>query len=308
MNTKTRQTSREESYASERDLTEVLKKIRRIEIFTRRLVNDVFSGEYHSVFKGQGMEFDEVREYQPGDDVRSIDWNVTARMGTPYVKRFIEERELVVIFLLDVSASGRFGSGEKTKLDTAAEICAVLAFSAIQNNDKVGAVIFSDDVEEYIPPDKGRRHALHVIRKILFYQPKGRGTDIATSLSYLLRVMKRRAVVFLLSDFLSPDFSQELALAAKKFDLVALKIRDPREEIFSSARMVRLWDQERGVEHVIDLTGRNAVNRFRNKIRERDTALTNLFNRCGVDVIDIDTHSDYIQPLELFFRARAKRR
>jgi uncharacterized protein (DUF58 family) len=289
-------------------LTEVLKKVRRIEIFTRRLVNDVFSGEYHSVFKGQGMEFDEVREYQPGDDVRAIDWNVTARMGAPFVKRFVEERELVVIFLLDVSASGRFGSGEKTKLDTAAEICALLSFSAVKNNDKIGAVIFSDDVEEYIPPDKGRKHALHVIRKVLFYQPEGRRTNIAQALSYLLRVMKRRAIVFLVSDFLAPDFSREIALAARKFDLVALKIRDPREEQLAGAGMMRVWDQENGTERLIDVTSARARERFTRLIRDKDEALKALFNRCGVDSIEIDTHKDYIRPLEMFFRARAKRR
>ena len=292
----------------EQDLAEVLKKIRRIEIFTRRLVNDVFSGEYHSVFKGQGMEFDEVREYQPGDDVRSIDWNVTARMGSPFVKRFMEERELVVIFLLDVSASGRFGTGEKTKLDTAAEICALLSFSAIQNHDKVGAVMFSDEIEEYIPPDKGRRHALHVIRKLLFYQARRQGTDIGQALSYLLRVMKRRAIVFLLSDFLSPDFSRELALAARKFDLVALKIRDPREESIGRAGLVRLWDQERGGEVWIDCSNRRAAERYAARIQERDEALKGLLNRCGVDSVDIDTHADYIRPLEKFFRSRSKRR
>jgi uncharacterized protein (DUF58 family) len=294
--------------ADETVLAEVLKKVRRIEIFTRRLVNDVFSGEYHSVFKGQGMEFDEVREYQPGDDVRSIDWNVTARMGAPYVKRFVEERELVVIFLLDVSASGRFGSGEKTKLDMAAEICALLSFSAVKNNDKIGAVIFSDDVEEYIPPDKGRKHALHVIRKILFYRPRGRKTNIAQALSYLLRVMKRRAIVFLVSDFLSPDFSREIALAAKKFDVVALKIRDPREEALAGGGLVRVWDQEAGMERLIDISGVRAKKRFTGAIREKDDLLKELFNRCGVDSIDIDTHLDYIRPLEMFFRARAKRR
>jgi uncharacterized protein (DUF58 family) len=292
----------------EQDLTEVLKKIRRIEIFTRRLVNDVFSGEYHSVFKGQGMEFDEVREYQPGDDVRSIDWNVTARMGSPYIKRFMEERELVVIFLLDVSASGRFGSGDKTKLDTAAEICALLAFSAIHNNDKVGAVMFSDQIEEYLPPDKGRKHALHVIRKLLFYQARRQRTDIAQALSYLQRVMKRKAIVFLLSDFIGPDFSQELALAARKFDLVALKIRDPREEIIDRARLVRLWDQETGREMLIDCSNRRAVERFAAGIKRRDEQLKELFNRCGLDSVDIDTHSDYIRPLEKFFRARSRRR
>jgi len=294
--------------ADEAVLSEVLKKVRRIEIITKRLVNDVFSGEYHSVFKGQGMEFEEVREYQPGDDVRSIDWNVTARMGAPFIKRFVEERELVVIFLLDVSASGRFGSGEKTKLDTAAEICALLSFSAVQNNDKIGAVIFSDDVEEYIPPDKGRKHALHVIRKVLFYRPQGRRTDIAQALSYLLRVMKRRAIVFVVSDFLAPDFSREIGLAARKYDVVALRIRDPREEQLSGAGLLRVWDQENGTERLIDLSSARARERFARVIRERDESLKTLFNRCGVDMIDIDTHADYIRPLEMFFRARAKRR
>jgi len=292
---------------SERNLNEVLKKIRRIEIRTRRLVNDVFSGEYHSVFKGQGMEFDEVREYQPGDDIRSIDWNVTARMGTPYVKRYMEERELVVMFLLDVSASGRFGSGQSTKLDTAAEICALLAFSAIQNNDKVGAVVFSDEVEKYIPPDKGRTHALHVIRELLFYRPKGRGTDIGEALSFLLRVLKRRAIVFVLSDFMSPDFYRPMGLAARKFDLVALNVKDTREEELIGSGMIRVWDQERGVERLVDLGGRRERERFAAFARRRDDELKAVFNRYGVDRVDIDTQADYVKPLSLFFRARAKR-
>ena len=217
-----------EATADERDLKEVLRRIRRIEIFTKRVANELLSGEYHSVFKGQGMEFDEVREYQPGDDVRAIDWNVTARMGSPFIKRFMEERELIVLFLLDVSASGRFGTTDKTKIDLAAEICSVLAFSAIQNHDKVGAIIFSDEVEDYIAPDKGRRHVLRVIRNLLFHRPKGRGTNIEAALSYLLRVVKRRAVVFLLSDFIAPDFSRPLAAAANRFDLIAIKIGDSR--------------------------------------------------------------------------------
>ena len=292
---------------SERNLSEVLKKIRRIEIRTRRLVNDVFSGEYHSVFKGQGMEFDEVREYQPGDDIRSIDWNVTARMGTPYVKRFMEERELVVMFLLDVSASGRFGSGQNTKLDTAAEICALLAFSAIQNNDKVGAVVFSDDVEKYIPPDKGRSHALHVVRELLFYEPVGRGTDIGEALSFLLRVLKRRAIVFVLSDFMSPDFSKPMGMAARKFDLVALNIRDAREERLVGSGLIRMWDQERGVQRVFDLGNKATRERFATFVQRRDEELKTAFNRHGVDCIDIDTQSDYVKPLSVFFRARAKR-
>ena len=294
--------------SSERNLSEILKKIRRIEIRTKRLVNDVFSGEYHSVFKGQGMEFDEVREYQPGDDIRDIDWNVTARMGAPYVKRFMEERELVVMFLLDVSASGRFGSGENTKLDTAAEICALLAFSAIRNNDKVGAVVFSDHVEKFIPPDKGRSHALHLVRELLFYEPEGQGTDIGEALSYLQRVLKRRAIVFLMSDFVSPAFSKPLGMAARKFDLVALNIRDDREMELTGGGMIRLWDQERGVERLFDLGGRDAGERFASYVSRRDDELNSLFNRYGVDRVDIDTRRDYIMPLSLFFRARAKRK
>lgn len=289
-------------------LTEVLKKIRRIEILTRRLVNDVFSGEYHSVFKGQGMEFDEVRMYQPGDDIRAIDWNVTARMGVPYIKRFMEERELVVMFLLDVSASGHFGSTDKTKIDTAAEICALLAFSAIQNNDKVGAVVFTDEVEEYIPADKGRKHVLHVIRELLVYKPRGKRTDVGGALSFLSRVLNRRAIVFVLSDFVSPDFRRPLAMAARKFDLVALRIGDRREKTLEGSGLLRVWDQEAGEERIVDLGRRDAQERFAANVRRRDEELESMFRRCGVDYVDIDTGSDYVMPLSRFFRARAKRR
>lgn len=291
----------------ERDLREIFKRIRRIEIFTRRMASDLFSGEYHSVFKGQGMEFDEVREYQPGDDVRAIDWNVTARMGTPYIKRFVEERELVVLFLFDVSASGRFGTQSKTKIDTAAEICALLAFSATQNNDKVGAIIFSEDVEEYIPPDKGRRHVLHVIRNVLFHKPKGRRTNLAGALDYLLRVTKRRAIVFVLSDFVSEDFSKQLATAARKFDLVAIRIRDEREEELVDVPLIRLWDQETGDERLIDVGSNKKRERFASLVKAGDERLKALFKRYGVDSIDIDTDEDYTRPLSVFFRMRAKR-
>ena len=293
--------------SNDRDLKEIFKRIRRIEIITKRMVNDLFSGEYHSVFKGQGMEFDEVREYQPGDDIRTIDWNVTARMGAPYIKRFVEERELIVFFLLDVSASGRFGTTSKTKIDTAAEICALLAFSAIQNNDKVGAIVFSDHVEEYIPPDKGRKHVLHVIRNVLFHEAAGTRTDIAAALEYLLRVMKRKAIVFVLSDFISGDFSKPLAAAASRFDVVAIKIRDEREEDLGEGRLARLWDQETETERVIDLSGRRARERFARINEDRDRSLQGLFRKYGVDSIDIDTREDYARPLSLFFRARARR-
>lgn len=294
--------------AHERDLSEILRKVRKIEIFTKRLANDLFSGEYHSVFKGRGMEFDEVREYQPGDDVRSIDWNVTARMGAPYVKRFVEERELIVLFLLDVSASGLFGTQQKTKIDTAAEICALLAFSAIQNNDKVGAIIFSDDVEEYVPPDKGRRHVLHVVRNVLYHTPKGTGTNIAGALEYLLRVVKRRAIVFVLSDFVAPDFTGPLAVAGNKHDLVAVKITDSRENDPGPGGLVRLWDQERGVGRLIDLGNKASRRRFDELRASRERELESMFRRHNVDTIDVDTASDYVKPLNVFFRARAKRK
>jgi uncharacterized protein (DUF58 family) len=293
---------------SERSVAEVLKRVRRVEITTRRLVNDVFSGEYHSTFKGQGMEFDEVREYQPGDDIRTIDWNVTARMGAPYIKRFMEERELVVMFLLDVSASGRFGSADQTKIDTAAEICAVLSFSAIQNNDKVGAIAFTDEIEEFIPPDKGRRHVLHVIREILFYKPRGRRTDIATGLDDLLRVSKRRAIVFVVSDFLSGDFSRPLAMAARRHDVVAVWITDPREETLPGGGLMRVWDQEAETERVIDVSSARARERFAEQARRREGELKSLFNRNGVDVVRVEAGQDYIVPLSRFFKSRSKRR
>jgi uncharacterized protein (DUF58 family) len=293
---------------NDRRVADVLKRVRRVEITTRRIVNDVFSGEYHSVFKGQGMEFDEVREYQPGDDIRAIDWNVTARMGAPYIKRFMEERELVVMFLLDVSASGRFGSSSQTKIDTAAEICAVLSFSAIQNNDKVGAVVFTDEIEEFIPPDKGRRHVLHVIREILFYKPRGRRTDIATGLDYLLRVSKRRAIVFVVSDFLSGDFSRPLAMAARRHDVVAVWITDPREETLPGGGLMRVWDQEAETERVIDVSSARARERFAEQARRREGELKSLFNRNGVDVVRVEAGQDYIVPLSRFFKSRSKRR
>jgi len=292
----------------ERTVAEVLKRVRRIEITTRRLVNDVFSGEYHSVFKGQGMEFDKVREYQPGDEIRSIDWNVTARMGAPYVKSFMEERELVVMFLLDVSASGRFGSVDKTKIDTAAEICAVLAFSAIQNHDKVGAIVFSDDVEKFIQPDKGRRHVLRLVREVLFHEPRGHRTDVAKALDYLLRVSKRRAIVFVVSDFLSPDFSRPLAMAARKHDVIAVWLTDPREERIENAGLVRVWDQETQIERVIDTGSRGARDRFAQAVERRRAEMNGLMRRNGVDCVRVEAGQDYIVPLSVFFRARARRR
>jgi uncharacterized protein (DUF58 family) len=302
------ESSSSRSEGQEKSVADVIRRVRRVEITTRRLVNDVFGGEYHSVFKGQGMEFDKVREYQPGDEIRSIDWNVTARMGVPYVKSFMEERELVVMFLLDVSASGRFGSVNQTKIDTAAEICAVLAFSAIQNHDKVGAIVFSDDVEKYVVPDKGRRHVLRVVRDVLFHEPRGHRTDVAKALDYLLRVSKRRAIVFVVSDFLSPDFSRQLAMAARKHDVVAVWLTDPREERIENAGLVRVWDQEAQVERVIDTGSKRARDRFAQGVERRRAEMNSLMRKNGVDCVRIEAGQDYIVPLSVFFRARARRR
>ena len=208
---------------------EILKQVRRVEIATRGLVNDVFSGEYHSVFKGRGMNFAEVREYQHGDDIRAIDWNVTARTGAPFIKVFDEERELTVMLVVDVSASGDFGSHARMKGEVAVEICAVLAFSATTNNDKVGLIIFSDRIEKFVPPRKGRRHVLRVLRELLYFKPEGRGTDIAGALEYLARVVRRRAVVFVVSDFLGDGYEKALAVAGRRHDTVAIRMSDPRE-------------------------------------------------------------------------------
>src|SRR5687768_14790528 len=225
---------------------EILKEVRRIEISTRGLVNEVFSGEYHSVFKGRGMSFAEVREYQYGDDIRSIDWNVTARTGSPFVKVFEEERELTVMLLVDVSASGDFGTRGKLKSQVAVEICALLAFSAIKNNDKVGLIIFSDHVEEFVPPRKGRRHVLRVLRELLYHRPEGRGTDIGAALEYLAHVQRKRAVAFLVSDFRDQGFDGALAVAGRRHDLVAVRIGDDREQELPPLGFVQLEDPESG--------------------------------------------------------------
>ena len=221
---------------------EILKKVRRIEIRTKRLVNDLFSGEYHSTFKGQGMEFEEVREYCPGDDIRLIDWNVTARTGMPYVKKFKEERELTVILLVDASSSGRFGTYEKYKEELAAELCALLAFSAIKNNDKVGLIIFTDTIEKYIPPQKGKPHVLRLIREILYFTPEHTKTDIAGALEFFTKVTKRKSVVFLISDFLSDNYQTPLRIAKRKHDIIAVKITDPRELNFGDYGLMELED------------------------------------------------------------------
>ncbi|MCW5979442.1 MAG: DUF58 domain-containing protein [Bryobacteraceae bacterium] len=286
---------------------ELARKIRYIEIFTNKVVNDVLAGEYHSVFKGRGIEFDEVREYTPGDDVRAIDWNVTARAGRPYVKRFVEERELTVIFLVDLSGSGAFGSRERLKNEVAAEVCALLAFSAIKNNDKVGLVIFTDAIELYIPPKKGASHVLRLIRDVLGFKPRRTGTDIAAALDYLGRVTHRRAVVFLVSDLLAEGFEKRLRIAAKRHDLIAVSITDPRERELPDVGLIDLEDPETGERVVID-AGSPAVRRQYERLgREREARARDLLRAAGVDHIAVTTGRDYVKNLMLFFRARERR-
>lgn len=286
---------------------EVLKKVKRIEITTRSLVNDVFSGEYHSVFKGRGMEFAEVREYQIGDDIRTIDWNVTARQGRPYVKVFDEERELTVMLLVDVSSSGEFGTVRQMKGEIAAEICALLAFSAIKNNDKVGLIIFSDQVEKFVPPRKGKSHVLRVIREILYHKPQGTQTNIAAALEFLSRVARRRSVVFLVSDFISSGYEKALQIANKRHDLVAVTITDPREIDMPDVGILELEDAETGEILLLDTSSLEVRREFAQRTREWSEQREKLFRTLAVDSIDIRTDQPYIEPLIRFFRMRAKR-
>ena len=286
---------------------EILKQVRRIEISTRGLVNEVFSGEYHSVFKGRGMSFAEVREYQYGDDIRSIDWNVTARTGSPFVKIFEEERELTVMLLVDVSASGDFGTRERLKSEVAVEICALLAFSATQNNDKVGLIVFSDHVEKFVPPRKGRRHVLRVLRELLFHRPQGRGTDIASALEYLAHVQRKRAVAFLVSDFRDHGFDKALAVAGRRHDLTAVRLGDTREVELPSLGLVELEDPETGERVVVNTSGAAFRAAFRNTNSNRRAALDRTLRRSKVDLIDIETGEPYVKPLMRFFQDRMRR-
>jgi len=287
---------------------EVLKQVRRIEIRTRRLVNDVFSGEYHSVFKGRGMEFAEVREYQPGDDVRTIDWNVTARLGHPFVKQFTEERELTVILMVDLSGSGDFGTRGRLKGSLAAEVAAVLAFSAVTNNDKVGLVLFTDRLEEYVTPRKGKKHVLRVIREILYFQPRGRGTDLKAPLEHLARVQKRKAVVFLISDFQTDNYVSALKLVARRHDLVAIKIVDPHENELPDAGLVMIEDPETGERRLVDTSSRKVRAHFAARRAEREAANARAFKDAQVEVIELRTDRPYQVPLVQFFAKREKRR
>ncbi len=287
---------------------ELFKKVRRIEIVTRSLVENLFSGEYHSTFKGRGMEFDQVREYMEGDDVRAIDWNVTARMNRPFVKEFVEERELVVMLAVDLSASSDFGTARNFKSEIAAEICSLLAFSAIKNNDKVGLLLFTDRVEKYLKPQKGKKHVLRVIRELLFYRPDGKGTDLDTGLDQLNHVLKRRAVIFLVSDFLKRPTDRLLRVTNKRHDLVAVRISDRRERDMPNVGYAELEDSETG-ERLFVSTGSEAFReRYRLYAGHEERALHAQFRSAGVDLIDVTTESGYIDPLVQFFQKRVRRR
>jgi len=287
---------------------EILKQVRRIEISTRGLVNEVFSGEYHSVFKGRGMSFAEVREYEYGDDIRNIDWNVTARTGSPFVKIFEEERELTVMLLVDVSASGDFGTRTRLKAEVAVEICALLAFSAIKNNDKVGLIIFSDHVEKFVPPRKGRRHVLRVLRELLYHRPEGRGTDITSALEYLAHVQRKKAVTFLVSDFRDEGFEKALAVAGRRHDLVAVRLSDARESELPTVGLIELEDPETGERVVVDTSDEAFRTAFRSVNGRRRATLDRAFRRSKIDVIDIETGRPYVKPLMRFFQDRMRRR
>ncbi|MCD6250568.1 MAG: DUF58 domain-containing protein [candidate division Zixibacteria bacterium] len=286
---------------------EILKKVRHIEIRTKRLVNDLFSGEYHSTFKGQGMEFEEVREYQPGDDIRLIDWNVTARTGFPHVKKFREERELSIVLLVDASSSGRFGTRDRFKSEVAAELGALLAFSAIKNNDKVGLIIYTDRIEKFVPPKKGRSHVLRLIREIIFFEPEGVGTDTGLALEYLSKVIKRKSVVFLISDFLCEDFVRPMQVANKKHDVIAIKISDPREATFENVGLIELEDTETGEVVMINTGSREFRREFAARADEDLQNLQRNFKLINTDFINIRTDQSYIAPLANFFKMREKR-
>ena len=287
---------------------ELTKKIRYIQIYTSKAVNDVLAGEYHSVFKGQGMEFDEVRAYQPGDDIKTIDWNVTARTGLPYVKRYVEEREITVFFLVDLSASGFFGSLDKLKNEIAAEFCALLAFSAIKNNDKVGLIVFTDTIELFIPPAKGTSHVLRLIRELLFFGPGKKrvrtGTDIALALDYLGRVLHKRGVVFLVSDFLDKDFEKTLGVLARRHDLIAVTVADPRECALPDVGLMEIQDAETGAQVLVDTGDKEVRRRYEELARKKNDKLASLFKGTGVDHIELYTDRDYVLDLVKFFRKR----
>lgn len=286
---------------------EILKKIRALEIKTKGLVQSAFAGDYHSVFKGRGMNFEDVREYQPGDEIRAIDWNVTARLGTAFVKKFTEERELTVMLVVDVSASGNFGSTSQSKRELAAEVACLLAFSAIRNNDKVGLILFSDQVELFIPPKKGRSHTLRLIREILFFTPQGRGTLPSLALDYLNHIVTRRAVVFFVSDFQAEDFSRALTVTSRRHDLIAIRIDDLREETLPNIGIITLEDAETGEQIEINTADRQTRSRFSALAEQKRGEVTQVLRRNNIDAISLRTGDDYLPALRTFFKQRERR-
>jgi uncharacterized protein (DUF58 family) len=286
---------------------EVIRQIRRLQLKARRAVEDLLGGEYHSVFKGSGIAFEEVREYLPGDDIRTIDWNVTARMGHPFIKRFIEERELTVLLVVDCSASNQFGTGLQQKREVAAELAAVLAFSAISNNDRVGLVQFTDRVEHFVPPRKGTRHVLRLIRDVLFYQPQYRGTSLRAGLDYLNRVLHRRSIVFLLSDFLDKDYESAFKRTGRRHDLVAVRITDPREEVLPAIGLLELEDAETGARRLLDTNHPQVRQAYASAAALRHQTLRQIARSASIDLIEVATDGSHLDALIRFFRLRERR-
>ncbi len=289
--------------------TELMNKIRRIELRTRRLVNDSFAGDYHSVFKGRGMEFDEVRLYQPGDEIRTIDWNVTARTGNAYVKRYVEERELTVMLVVDMSASEDFGSVNRFKREVAAEITAVLSFAATTNNDKVGLLIFSDQIELFIPPRKGRKHVLRLVRELLAFEPKGKGTDVKLALDTVNDILKRKSILFVVSDFLADpeSYRKELSMTNQRHDVIAVDLSDPMESSIGKVGLMAMEDPETGKVVWVDTNNLQWQQAFHKRLAEQEMRKKRSFIQAGVDHIDIQTNEDYTIPLTAFFHQRAQR-
>ena len=286
---------------------ELLKKVRKIEIKTKGLSNHIFSGEYHTAFKGKGMAFSEVREYQPGDDVRSIDWNVTARYNNPFVKVFEEEREMTVILLIDLSGSSDFGTQNQLKREVATEISAVLSFSAIHNNDKIGVIFFSDKIEKFIPPKKGKSHILRIIRELITFKSESKKTNIQIALKYFNNVIKKRAVCFIISDFMDKGFDKSLKIAKNKHDVIALRVHDEREESLIDVGMIKIRDTENGDLRWVDTSNKNLRDQFQKNYHKFEKNLKETLQNSGVDHIDISTGKDYIKPLKNFFKNRGKR-
>jgi len=289
------------------ETTELLKKIRKVEIKSRGLSNNIFAGEFHSAFKGRGMSFSEVREYQHGDDIRTIDWNVTARFNHPYVKTFEEERELVVMLIVDISASEDFGTAKQFKKDLLTELCAVLAFSAMQNNDKIGMILFSDKVEKFIPPKKGRTHILKIIRELIEFKPSSKGTNIARGLQYFTTMIRKKSIAFVISDFMNQGFEDAIKIACKKHDLVAIRLFDQRETQLPNMGLIKLQDAETGSELWVDSSDKQTRNRYNQWWQEKDKYLNNFFAQNKIDAVQLRTDQPYVQPLMQLFKKREKR-